>query len=77
MKAPVTLRSVIARINRKLKPDLEALKMARGDRMRLNVGHFYVVDYKMNAVTRVRVDPEQMGRDLGVLKPFEEVIWPD
>jgi hypothetical protein len=42
--------------------------------MRQDVGDYYIVDFKINAITRKDVDPEQMGRDLGVLKEFEQVV---
>ena len=68
-KVPVTMRAVIQRVNRKLKPDLEALKTTRGDgRMLLDVGRYYIIDYRMNAITHHRVDPEALARELGVLK---------
>ncbi len=74
-KMPVSERAIIQRINRKLKPDLEAVKVARSERMRLDVGQFYVIDYRMNAIIHHDVDLEQWGRDLGVLKPWEEVRY--
>jgi hypothetical protein len=73
-KAPVTMRSVIARINRRLKPDLEMLKVTRGERLRQNVGDYYIIDFRMNAITHNDVDPEKMARDLGVLKEYEQVV---
>lgn len=73
-KVPVSVRSVIARINRKLKPDLEALKITRGDRMRQTVGDYYIIDYRRNFILNTKVDPAEMGRDLGVLKEYEEVV---
>jgi hypothetical protein len=72
-KVPVTVRAVIQRINRKLKPDLEALKVSRSERMRQEVGWYYIIDYKMNAITHHRVDPEKLARELGVLQDWEAV----
>ena len=74
-KMPVSERAIIQRINRKLKPDLEALKVARNERMRLDVGQFYIINYRMNAVIHRDVDPEALGRELGVLKAWEEVRY--
>ena len=68
---PVSMRAVIQRINRKLKPDLEMLKATRGERMRREFGDYYVIDFRRNFVTHTRVDPEEMARDLGVLKEWE------
>jgi hypothetical protein len=74
-KMPVSERAIIQRINRKLKPALEALKVARSERMRLDVGQYYIIDYRMNAILHHDVDPEALGRELGVLKPWEEVRY--
>lgn len=70
-KVPVTLRAVIQRINRKLAPDNEVLKAARGARMQQEVGDYYIVDFSKNAVTRMDADPEKLARELGVLKDWE------
>jgi hypothetical protein len=70
----VTVRSVIQRINRRLKPDLEMLKITRGWRLRQEVGDYYVIDFRRNWITHKHVDPEQMGRDLGVLHAWEQVV---
>jgi len=72
-KVLVTMRAVIQRINRKLKPDSEKLKMTRGERMRQEVGDYYVIDFKQNWITHKHVSPEQKARDLGVLQPWEIV----
>jgi hypothetical protein len=73
MKVPVSVRAVIQRINRKLKPDLEALKISRSARMRSQAGQYYIIDYRMNAITNLDVDPEKWARDLGVLADWEAV----
>ena len=70
MKASVTMRSVVQRINRKLKPDLEQLKTTRGERLRMDVGDYYVIDYSKNSIIHKDVDPEQLGRELGVLREW-------
>jgi hypothetical protein len=72
MRAPVSLRAVIQRINRKLRPD-KTLKASRGEPARLDVGAFYVVDHRTNAIQQRDVDLEALARELGVLKPWEEV----
>jgi hypothetical protein len=72
-KASVTTRSVIQRINRKLKPNLEMLKTARGRLMRSNFGDHYVIDFRRNLITQRHIDPEEMGRALGVLHEWEKV----
>lgn len=72
-KVPVTMRALIARINRKLKPDLEALKISRSERLRFDVGQYYIIDYRLNAIQHHNVDPEALGRELGCLQRWEEV----
>ena len=72
-KMPVTTRAVIQRINRRLKPDLEMLKTTRGNRWRQEVGDYYVIDFTKNWIIDKHVDPEEMGRELGVLEPWEVV----
>jgi len=74
-KVGVSARAGVARINRKLKPDLEALKISRSERMRLDVGRYFIIDYRLNAIQRHNVDPKALGRELGVLKEWEEVRY--
>jgi hypothetical protein len=73
-KAPVTVRSVIQRINRRLKPEQEMLKTTRGRHLRNSVGDYYIVDFAHNWIKHPNVDPEQWGRELGVLHEWEEVV---
>ena len=61
-KVPVTMRALIQRINRKLRPKLEILKIARDEPLRLEVGYYYVIDFRTNAVTHTNVDPKQLAR---------------
>jgi hypothetical protein len=76
-KVPITLRALIARINRKLKPEMEALKATRGERARADLGDFYIVDVGRNFLVASHVDPETYGRELGVLRDYEVVIEQD
>jgi hypothetical protein len=69
----VTLNAVIKRINRKLRPDLEALKRTRSARAQLELGDYYVIDYRGNLILDKDVDPEEYGRDLGVVGDWERV----
>jgi hypothetical protein len=70
---PVTTRALLQRINRALKKDDEMLKTTRGERGRSDLGDYYVLDLNRNFVTRHDVDPEALGRKLGVLKDFEHI----
>ena len=76
MKAPVGMRALIARINRKLSQDHMQLKIARGERMRHAVGDYYVLNTRQNAIMYQYkdCDPVELARDLDLLKPYEEVV---
>jgi hypothetical protein len=74
-KVTISERALLARINRKLKPDMEQLRKAHGVRARLDVGDFYVVNHRINGVTMKDVDVEKLARELGVLKEWEKVSW--
>jgi hypothetical protein len=73
-KVPVSMRAIIQRINRKLKPDDEALKIARGEALRQQVGDYYRLNFRINGITGMDVDPEALARELGVLHDWEQVI---
>lgn len=64
-KMPVSLKAVMARINRKLAADDEQLRAVRGS------GNYFIVNTKINSVTRYNVDLEKLARELGVLKEWE------
>ncbi len=74
-KVPVTERAVVQRINRKLRDDDQVLKVTRGERARLDLGDFYILNWRLNVIADKFVDPEEMGRELGVLQPWERVIY--
>jgi hypothetical protein len=66
----VSNRALVQRINRKLRPDCEALKKAR-PRWWNELGDYYIVDYNRNWIVAKDVDIEDLGRELGVLQPHE------
>lgn len=70
---PITVRSLIQRINRKLEERQEMLKSAQGALAVQQVGDYYLIDGAMNAVLATHVDPEAFGRELGVLRAYETV----
>jgi len=72
-KVPVTLPALLKRINRKIAAKGERLKATRGERLRGEVGDYYGIDDHRNFVTARHVDPVQWGRELGVLKEWEEI----
>lgn len=69
----ITERALMQRINRKLKQDGEQLRTARTQQVETTVGHYFIVDMNRNAITTQRVDLEKMGRELGVIQPWEEL----
>jgi hypothetical protein len=72
----ITEKALVSRINRKLAHEGQAgegLRKSRSSRARDDLGDFYVLDFSTNVVTEKDVDPERLGRKLGVLKPGEAV----
>ena len=73
-KVPITVRALIQRINRKLKPDNQQLKVTRGQRWRSNLGDYYIVDTYRNNIVNSGIDPESYGRKLGCIEAYETVV---
>ena len=71
-KVLVSMRAVIARINRRLRPNGEMLKVMRG-RARDSVGDYCIVNFQRNWIANPNVDPEMVGREMGVLEDWEVV----
>jgi len=69
----VTKRALFQRINRALEKGGEQLKTSRGMQMYLDVGAYYAIDISRNFISRKDIDLEEFGRELGVLKPHEEL----
>jgi hypothetical protein len=65
------MRALAQRINRKLRAGDEMLVATRGAAASGDLGDFCVVDTNRNNISRARVDPEKLGRELGVLQPWE------
>ena len=63
-KVPV---SVIERINRKLAAKSQILMATRRVKMKLDYGHYYIIDLSGN-VMDMDINPEELARKLGVLK---------
>jgi hypothetical protein len=73
-QVPVTRPALIARVNRALHKQGERLKKTRGERAIQQLGEYYIVNFSGNYPADTDVDPEQVGRDLGVLKRWEKVV---
>ena len=72
-KVPISARALAQRINRALHHQDEMLKKARGARAQAELGDYYTVNWRLNVLTNKHVDLEALGRELKVLKDFEEV----
>jgi hypothetical protein len=70
---PVTTRALVQRINRSLAKQHKVLKKARGARALEDLGAWFYLDTNRNVVLRTRVDVEGLGRELGVLDPYEKL----
>lgn len=79
-KVPVSMRALHARINRMLAKEDEVLVKARGIAAE-KLGDWYTISVSTaaaragrNSVLETDVDPEKLGRELGVLREWEEVV---
>jgi hypothetical protein len=72
-KVAISERAIIARINRKLRqqPNPEIIRTARTERQAEELGDYYTA--LSNGVGRTNVKLEKLGRELGVLRPWEEL----
>ncbi len=68
----VSLRTIIKRIDRKLEHDGEKLRAARDPQTLLENGPHFIVD-KSGGVRVKNVDPQALARELGVLRPDEQI----
>lgn len=71
-KVSVSERALTQRINRKLKQDGEVLRRATAANA-ASIGDYFIVDLTRNSIASQRVNPERLARELGVLKPWEEL----
>jgi hypothetical protein len=70
---PISERALIQRLNRKLASQDQKLLTARGSRMQLDVGRYYVVNRKHNWVEAKDIDLEEWGREHGALHLWERL----
>lgn len=69
--APVSERAIYQRIKRRLKKDGEELRAARSPQQREELGDHFTVQAVPGGVYRAHVKLEKLGRELGVLRPWE------
>ena len=70
-KVPVSKRALLQRINRALAKQDQMVRTAR--RLDHNLGWYYRVDYMQNFLVEAHVDIEALGRDIGVLREWEDM----
>ncbi len=72
-RRPVGERSLIQRLNRRLAKDSQKLCMSRSRAAEAEFGKFSVADTATGEVTASIIEVEGLARDLGVLRPWEEL----
>jgi hypothetical protein len=70
-KIKISERALLQRINRTLSERDEVLKKARSERVSDDLGRYFVLDTRLNAVVRKDVELEGYGRSLKALKDYE------
>jgi hypothetical protein len=70
-KVPVTFRSMLQRLNRRLALDGKELRSARGRQAKKMFGDYVVIDVKTG--TSEKADPVKLARETGALRDWEEV----
>jgi hypothetical protein len=72
-KAKVSKRTLIQRINRRLAKSDKMLKVTRSENATFELGDYFVVDTRRNVIVSHHVKIEYLGREIEVLKPYEEL----
>ena len=70
-KVPVSILSVIQRINRRLAEEGKVLKKTRSTTGRQRLGDYYLLDRQSNEVVQDHVDLLVVAQQLAVLQPWE------
>lgn len=70
-KVPVSTRALMQRLNRAMRDDERMVKATRGERARIDLGWYYVLDWNRNSVVDTNVDLAALGKEYGVLKDYE------
>ena len=72
-KIAITERALYQRISRRLRRDGQQLRTNRSERWFRDLGLYYTVDLYRNAIEASHLDLETLGRELGVIRPWEEI----
>lgn len=70
---PLSRRAVIQRVNRILKPRMEALRTWRTSDIRYKAGDLYHLDLNRNCILNLNVDLEDFARKLGAMQKWETI----
>lgn len=74
MKAQVAERALVGRIRRNLSKNGKSLCACKfASRNWISLGNWYIVDNALNGVIATHCDLETLGRELKVLKDYEEL----
>lgn len=73
IRSRISMRALLARINRKLAHQSESVRVTRGTKWSAELGPFYQKDDNFNTIVGKHVNPVSLGRELEVLKPWERV----
>ena len=68
----LTENAIVKRVNRALAHDDETLRKTRSQNMRFQYGDWYIHHRRYNYVVASYVDPELLGRELGVVRDCEQ-----
>lgn len=72
-KLPITLRALLQRIDRALAKKDQCLKKTLSEQAVCELGEYYIFDRNKMVALKDHVDPEALGKELGVLNPYEGV----
>lgn len=73
-KVPVSERALFARVTRALAKDEKSLKKSKpNSRLFQDLGQYYVVDVRRNAIAAKGCDLVALARDLGVIAGWERL----
>ncbi len=70
-KVPVSTRALMQRLNRAMWDDDRMVKATRGRRAFIDLGEYYVLDWRINGIVETHVDLEELGKEYEVLKDYE------
>ncbi len=70
---PVSRRTLIQRINRKLAHENKVLRATRVRGYKAILGDYYIVNNNFNAITATHCDPAKLAKELGVLADYESI----